>query len=83
MKNLTNIDVKSENRMAPSETARFLIGRTMRVAEVRWHGPFLRLTGSFRGFSGCLRLLAGPKQFQQVVRGTDQLPFRASFLDSA
>ena len=29
--------------------------------------------------SGCLRPVSGPKQFQQVVGGTDQLPFRAGF----
>ena len=34
MKNPTNIYWKSENRMAPGETARFLICGTVQVAEV-------------------------------------------------
>ena len=35
MKNPTNIYLKPENRMAPGETARFLIGGTIQLAEVR------------------------------------------------
>ena len=53
------------------------------MGEVRWCGPVLRLTRAFRGLSSRLRLVAGPKQFQQVVCGTDQLPFRPNFPDSA
>ena len=34
MKNPANIYMKSENRMVPGETARFLIGGTIQVAEV-------------------------------------------------
>ena len=50
MKNLTNTYGESENRMAPSEIARFMIGRTIRVAEVRNRA---RLRSAAR-VSGCI-----------------------------
>ncbi len=59
-----------------------------------WRGDSDRLPGvssprfcgkvtAFCEVSGCLRAVAGPKQFEKVVRGTDQLPFRTGFRDSA
>jgi hypothetical protein len=59
-----------------------------------WRGDYDRLPGigarrfggkatAFCEVSGCLRAIARPKQFEQVVRGTDQLPFRTGFRDSA
>jgi hypothetical protein len=35
----------------------------------------------FVRLSGCLRAVAGPKQFQQIVCGADQLPFRLNLPD--
>ena len=41
--------------------------------------PIWLVLKGLSGQSGRLRTQSGPKQFQQVVRGADQLPFRAGF----
>jgi hypothetical protein len=83
MKRANQYPLVSENGMAARSGARFMIRRANGVPRRVPEGRFGAGEVFFGRFSGGLRAVAGPKQFQQVVRGADQLPFRAGFCDSA
>ena len=83
MKKLTQACRDSESPFDTNGDANFWLARRRERLSADCVLRFCRYVATVFEISGRLRPITGPKQFQQIVRCTDQLPFRAGFCDSA